>query len=253
VKLVMPTPRPRTHPHSVAPRERKLASRVEKKAKAGGAAVTQNLGFLSLLGKRDLSKALGGVPSPLKQVSAGAGTQGKAGSGGELLVGMGMGLKRSSVGNTGVRGLGGVGTHGAGGGAGGYGTSLLGSGGTGNGLGTPGSGRALAAVPLTDEMVLEGGLDKSVIQATIAKYLSQVRACYESGLQHSPGLTGQITMEFEIGASGGLNYSRVMRSSLANEGVESCIRERMLGWKFPRPLGGVQVKVSYPFLLRTTA
>ncbi len=203
-------------------------------------AIQQNLGFLGLLGKKDLSKALGGAPTALKDASAGAGAGGKQGSGGEYLVGLGQGVKRATVGNTGVAGLGGVGTKGAGGGAGGYGNALVGS----------GEGRGLSAMPVSQELVLEGGLDRAVIQATIAKYLSQVRACYEEGLRSQPGLAGQVSVAFEIAAEGQVSSSRVSRSSLNHAGVETCITTRMMDWKFPKPRGGVGVKVNYPFVLR---
>ncbi|MBY0371884.1 hypothetical protein K2X33_14460, partial [bacterium] len=91
----------------------------------GKRAVAQNMGFLGLLGKKELNKAVGGVPSGLQNVSPGAGLEGDKGSGGEMLVGLGQGVKRTTVGNTGVAGLGGVGGgKGPGGGAGGYGDTL---------------------------------------------------------------------------------------------------------------------------------
>ncbi len=208
-------------------------------------AIQQNLGFLGLIGKKDLSKAIGGLPSDLaKNVSPGAGPGGTEGSGGELLTGLGQGVKRTTVGGSGVVGLGGVGTKGSGGGQGGYGNSLVGS----------GEGKGLSSIPLSQDMMLEGGLDRSVIQATIAKYLNQVRACYETGLRSNPGLEGQVAVAFEIGASGALDAARVSRSTLGQgevpAGVESCITTKMMGWVFPKPLGGVKVKVNYPFLLR---
>lgn len=203
-------------------------------------AVNQKLGFLGLVGRKDLTQALGGVPLELKDVSAGAGPGGKKGSGGEILVGLGQGVKRTTVGNTGVAGLGGVGTKGKGGGAGGYGNIRVGS----------GEGKRLSAMPLSKDVVLEGGLDRSVIHATIAKYLNQIRACYEQGLSHQPGLNGQVTMSFEIAGSGRLNFARVSQSTLGNSGVEHCIVNRMMTWQFPKPLGNVAVRVKYPFLLR---
>jgi hypothetical protein len=215
---------------------------IKKQAQVTKRAINQKLGFLGLLGRKDLKLATGGVPTKLEDASPGAGPGGKEGSGGELLVGLGQGLKRTTVGNSGVTGLGGVGTKGAGGGAGGYGTSSIGS----------GEGRALSSVALSQELVLEGGLDRSVVQATIAKYLSQVRACYETGLKRNPGLGGQVTMGFEIGAEGDLNFARVQRSNLDDKDVEQCISQRMMSWKFPKPRGGVSVKVSYPFVLRAT-
>ena len=203
-------------------------------------AIQQNLGFLGILGKKNLRKVLGGAPTQLQDASPGAGPGGKEGSGGELLAGLGAGLKRTTVGNTGVAGLGGIGTKGAGGGLGGYGTTSVGS----------GEGKSLSSVALSNDLLLDGGLDRSVVQATIAKYLSQVRACYEQGLQKNAALVGQVLMNFEINGGGDLNFAKVDRSSLGDREVENCISNRMMTWKFPSPKGGVNVKVSYPFMLR---
>jgi hypothetical protein len=219
---------------------KELANQKVLQEQAKRRAVAQNLGFLSMLGKKDLNKALGGMPTSIQDASPGAGAGGKEGSGGELLVGLGKGVTRTTVGNSGVAGLGGIGTKGAGGGAGGYGTAMVGS----------GDGKAISAMPLSNDIILEGGLDKAVIQATIAKYIAQVRACYEQGLRKNPGITGTVTMAFEINPAGNLNFSKVAKSSLGNAEVEGCISARMMTWLFPKPLGGVNVKVSYPFLLR---
>jgi len=200
--------------------------------------IQQNLGFLGLLGSKTISKVLGGAPT-VKDASAGAG-EGNQGSGGEYLVGMGQGVKHATVGNTGVTGLGGVGTKGAGGGAGGYGNTMVGS----------GEGRGLSKVALAQDLVLEGGLDRAVIQATIAKYLSQVRACYEGGLQSNPGLQGQVNMNFIIAGDGSVSTAKVSKTTLGDAPVENCISSKMLNWKFPKPVGGVNVKVNYPFVLR---
>lgn len=224
---------------------------IASKAKDDGGkrAAMQNLGFLGMLGKKELKNAVGGIPSSMQNVSPGAGLEGDKGSGGEMLVGLGAGVKRTTVGNTGVAGLGGVGGgKGPGGGAGGYGDTMVGSG-TGAGVGS-GNGRSLMTLPLSSDIELEGGLDKAVIAATIAKYLSQVRACYELGLRRNPAMAGQVTMNFEIGPTGKLNFSKVGKSSLGDAEVPECIATRMMSWDFPKPIGGVNVKVNYPFLLR---
>ena len=191
------------------------------------------------------------MPSRIENVSPGAGPGGPGGSGGEMLVGLGQGVKRTTVGNTGTAGLGGLSTKqgGPGGGAGGYGNTMIGSG-TGAGVGRGNGTGAISALALSNDMILEGGLDRAVIQATIAKYLHEVRACYEQGLRTNPGLSGQITMGFEISGEGRLNFAKVQKSTLGNAQVEQCVAGRMLGWQFPKPVGGVNQKVSYPFLLR---
>lgn len=228
VKVMEPLPEPP-----------KQVSQVKPKPK--GAQTPNQLGFLALLGKKDLNKAMGGMPTNQPQTTAGAGLGGTQGSGGELLMGLGQGVKHATVGNTGTAGLGGIGKAGAGGGSGGQGSSYIGSG---------GGGKGLSDVTLSEDVELEGGLDRNVIQATIAKYLSQVRACYEQGLRQKPGLTGQVTMNFEIGKEGRLAYAKVHKTSLGDKLVEDCISTRMISWQFPRPVGGVNVKVNYPFFLR---
>jgi outer membrane biosynthesis protein TonB len=212
---------------------------IDKQAKVQKA-LTQNLGFLKLMGRKDLKKAMGGLPTNVAEASPGAGPGGKEGSGGQLLVGLGQGLRKTTVGNSGLAGLGGIGTKGAGGGLGGYGETDYGS----------GAGKSVSAMPLSQEAVIEGGLDRSLIQATIMRYLSQVRACYEEGLKKKADLIGQVTMSFEISGQGNVNYSHVQRSSIGDREVETCISSRMMTWKFPVPRGNVNVKVSYPFMLR---
>ena len=203
--------------------------------------VRRNLGFLGLVGSKDLTKAVGGVPQKLKKASAGAGKGGDAGSGGEVLTGLGKGLKKTTVGNTGVAGLGGIGTKGAGGGAGGYGNTMVAS----------GEGVGISAISVaSNDMLLDGGLSRYAINATIAKYLSQVRRCYENQLNKQPGLEGLVTVGFQINGNGMLNYSRVKSTTLKSAVVEKCITTKMMTWQFPKPKGGVNVNINYPFMLR---
>jgi len=211
------------------------------KAQKAHRAVQRNLGFLGMVGDKSLTKAVGGVPQKLKKATAGAGAGGDAGSGGELLTGLGKGLKKTTVGNTGVAGLGGVGTKGAGGGAGGYGNTVVAS----------GEGAGISSIAVSkNEMVLDGGLSRYAINATIAKYLSQIRRCYEEQLKAIPNLEGLVKVAFQIGGSGYLNYAKVSKSSLNNKAAESCMTNKMMNWQFPKPKGGVNVNVDYPFLLR---
>jgi hypothetical protein len=219
----------------------KLKVKPLTKAQVSKRAVARNLGFLGMVGSKDLSKVTGGVPQKLKAATAGAGKGGDAGSGGELLVGLGKGLKKTTVGNTGVQGLGGIGTKGAGGGKGGYGNTMVAS----------GSGKGISAIAVSNSnMALEGGLSRYAINATIAKYLSQVRRCYETQLKFNDNLQGLVEVSFMINGSGKLDFSKVNRTTLKNPATEKCITTKMMGWQFPKPKGGVKVPVKYPFMLR---
>ena len=211
------------------------------KAQKSNRAVKRNLSFLGMLGSKDMKKVVGGVPTKLKDATAGAGAGGDAGSGGEVLTGLGKGLKKTTVGNTGVQGLGGIGTKGAGGGKGGYGNTNVAS----------GEGQGISAIAVSSsEMVLQGGISRYAISATIAKYLAQVRRCYEKQLQVTPNIQGLVEMSFQINPKGRLNFSRVKRSTLKNKPTEACISKKMMAWEFPKPKGAVNVDVNYPFMLR---
>ena len=85
---------------------------------------------------------------------------------------------------------------------------------------------------------------------TIAKYLNQVRRCYEAELKNKPDLQGLVEMSFEINGTGKLNFSKVSKTTLLSPPVESCISSKMMDWQFPKPKGGVNVSVKYPFMLR---
>ncbi len=214
------------------------------KAQKSKRAVQRNLGFLGLVGSKNLKDAVGGVPQKLKKATAGAGKGGDAGSGGEVLTGLGKGLRKTTVGNTGVAGLGGVGTKGAGGGAGGYGNTRVAS----------GEGSGISAISVgSNEMVLEGGLSRYAINATISKYLSQIQRCYEGELNKrskTEGFEGVVTVAFQINGTGMLNYANIKNTSLNSTAVEKCMTKKMMNWRFPKPKGGVNVNINYPFQLR---
>jgi hypothetical protein len=203
-------------------------------------AIKNKLGFLGLLGNKSLTKATGSTPLNLKKATAGAGKGGNAGSGGEVLQGLGKGVRRITVGNTGTKGLGGIGTKGAGGGKGGYGNSIVAS----------GEGEGISNVAISNDVTLEGGLSRGVILATIQKYLAQIKACYNNGLKNSPGLEGTVSMNFKIKPTGFLQYARVASSSLGSALVEGCMAKKMMSWQFPKPKGGVHQDVRFPFSLR---
>ena len=221
----------------------KIKTKPLTKAEVSKRAVKRNLGFLRMVGSKNISDAVGGVPQKLKKATAGAGPGGSAGSGGEVLTNFGKGLKKTTVGNTGVTGLGGkLVTKGTtGGGKGGYGNTLIASG--------TGSGISSIAVSSTD-LVLEGGISRYAINATIAKYLNQVRRCYEAELKSRPHLQGLVEMGFEINKQGRLNFAKVNRTTLNDVKTETCISNKMMTWQFPKPKGGVKVPVKYPFMLR---
>jgi hypothetical protein len=136
-------------------------------------------------------------------------------------------------------------------GGGGYGTRGA-SGGGRPGYGSMNMGGTAAAYfePVTEEALVEGGLTKDQIAAVINRHLGEVIYCYEKGLQVKPELAGRVGIKFVINGGGRVSLANVNGSSLNDVKVEACIVNRLRTWPFPKPVGGVNVKVDYPFVLK---
>jgi hypothetical protein len=199
----------------------------------------KRMGALGVLGSLKNSPNKGGLNLGAAQTTAGPGLGGNAGSGGVQTNMYAKGLVGAPLGaGANVKGAGGYGTKGKGGGQAGYGnTSLIGS--------TGGTSVALAS-----EATSGGGLDRDAIAAVIQRNIGQVRFCYEQALQGAPDLNGRVSVDFVIGGSGQVKTAGIGSTSLNSKAVEDCILLRLKSWKFPLPENGVDVKVSYPFVLR---
>lgn len=198
------------------------------------------VGALGVLGAENKKSARAGGfdASRLSNRRAGGAGGSVTGSGSRRAV-FGKGLVASSQGSGSQPSLiGGYGTRGKAGGREGYGEiSLVGSG-------------AAFSSPVDSEAVIEGGLDRDQIAAVIRRHIGQIRFCYEKGLQVEPDLNGRVAVKFIIGGHGGVNVASVAHSSLQDNSVEGCIVNRLRSWQFPKPVGNVNVKVTYPFVLK---
>ncbi len=199
----------------------------------------KRLGARAVLGSLNSGAQKGGLNLAAVNTTAGPGLGGTAGSGGVQTSLYGKGLVGAPLGaGANLQGGGGYGTKGKGGGRAGFGTlSLVGSSGA-------------NPIPLGKEAIVGGGIDKDLIAAVINKNLGQIRFCYEQGLQGDPALTGRVAVDFTIGGSGAVKIAGVGNTTLNSKLVEDCILVRLKTWKFPLPEGGMDVKVSYPFVLR---
>lgn len=199
----------------------------------------KRMGALAVLGSLSKGKQKGGVDLGAVNTSAGPGLGGTQGSGGVQTSLYGRGFVAAPVGVGGnIQGGGGYGTKGKGGGQAGYGKlSLIGSAGT-------------SSMALTQEASVASGLDRDQIAAVINKNLGQVRFCYEQALQADPNLSGRVAVAFIIGGNGAVKMANIDNSTMNSKAVEDCIVMRLKTWPFPLPQGGVDVKVSYPFVLR---
>lgn len=128
--------------------------------------------------------------------------------------------------------------------ANGKGTSI---GGAGSGFNGKGFDMSLGG----DEAEAIGGLDKSLIAAVVQANIGQIKHCYERQLIIDPNVFGKIVAEWTINKDGLVSVSSVKKTTMNNKSVENCIISKIKGWTFPKPKGGGQVIVSYPFLFKS--
>ncbi|MCM0606130.1 MAG: AgmX/PglI C-terminal domain-containing protein [Xanthomonadaceae bacterium] len=162
-------------------------------------------------------------------------TQGNGGLG-AAGIGKGGGGTASSLGGLGNKGIGG-GRVGTGAGAAGNGTGLVG-----------GKSRVNIRSGGPEETVVMGAMDYDAINAAILAHRDEFRLCYERELNaENPDLGGRVSTNFVIGSTGRVSTAAVLSSSLKNANAERCILEVIKRIDFPKPNGGGEVSVNYPF------
>lgn len=201
----------------------------------------KRMGALGVLGQLNKSKQKGGINLGKVQTSKGIGLGGLKGSGGVQKSLYAKGVVNAPLGEgNNIQGAGGYGTKGKGGGQAGYGKlSMLGAAGD-------------SAVPTVSRSDKDSGISDGDVAAVVNKNIGQIRFCYEQGLQSEPGLSGRVSVDWVIDGHGSVKAAGVRHSTMHSRSVESCMLKKIRAWKFPLPKGGVDVKVSFPFLLKRT-
>ncbi len=156
----------------------------------------------------------------------------------------------------------GFGRSGFGPGGGGTGWGTIGTGrygtighgaGTGSGYGV-GGGRGgmrgrTAAVPTVSigQPSAQGDLDKAIIRRYIKRNQQKIQYCYEKELLAKPNLSGTVMTNFLITPNGNVSVSN---GTGVDPNVASCVAGVIKNIEFPKPKGGGNVQVNYPFIFR---
>ncbi len=162
------------------------------------------------------------------------------GVGGLGLVGTGRGGGGTGEGTIGLGNTGLIGKGGGGGTGSGYGR--------GSGAGFGGRGKRVPRVRQAKAQV-KGSLDKDIIRRIVRAHINEVRYCYNQGLARDPNLKGRVAVQFTIGPTGKVPVAVVAQSSLKDKNVANCVAKAVKRWKFPKPPGGGNAVVTYPFVL----
>jgi hypothetical protein len=221
-----------------APRDPEAEARAAAERRARLVAATQQMGVLKILGSRGENGALadlvkgGDVSGDADKVFASVGGVGVAGAG------AGGGLRSA-------KGAGGTGSLRGGG-------SLRASGPGEVGTGERGGEHAVKAVVKDSAPVdVDGSLDPGVIAKEIRGRLGAVKACYESGLKRNPSIGGKLQLRFEVSSVGKVTSAEIETDTMHDDEVASCIKARVMSWRFPAPAGG-SVQFSYPFIFQAS-
>jgi TonB family protein len=99
--------------------------------------------------------------------------------------------------------------------------------------------------------IVDEGLTREEVGEVIHRHLSEVRYCYESAMLRSPDIEGKLMVAFTINAAGAVKTSEAKSSTLPDPRLDDCIIRRLNTWPFPKPRGGVEVSVTYPFIFKT--
>ncbi len=162
------------------------------------------------------------------------------GTGGLGLIGAGRGGGGEGKGVLGLGHVGLIGTRGNGGNAVGY------SHGKGSGFKTR---KRTGPVVRAAKSTVRGALDRDIVRRVVRAHINEVRHCYNQGLVKDPTLRGRVAVQFTIGATGRVPVAVVSESSLGDRNVGNCVSKAVRRWKFPKPEGGGNVVVTYPFVL----
>jgi TonB family protein len=137
---------------------------------------------------------------------------------------------------------------GLGGGGTGIGTIGVGGSGMGSGYGRLGTSKAGPSVQ-TAPARLERGLSHEVVSRVVRSKLPRIKSCYERELLDAPGLEGRVAVKFVIGPDGSVRGATVTAG--IHRDVDACVRKIIESMTFPRPSGGGDVSVTYPFIFKS--
>ena len=198
--------------------------------------IAENAGVLGVLG--DTSELSGVFGSSALNSSLTGAIGGLYGAVGTQMGTGGLGNRGNQLGGGGeIDGGIGLGTRGRSRGDGTYGQN-------GGNMGPRTSG----ALPMSNEVITLGALDKGLIDQVIKQNMNQIRYCYQRELTKSPDLGGKIVVKFVIAKDGSVSKATTKKSTMGSAAVEGCINSRFMRFKFPEPKGGGIVIVSYPFM-----
>jgi hypothetical protein len=241
----IPAPTPAPIPASVGGAPKTAAAPTPKPGGGGGPPKNDTRAINDAFGggtSNNTGGMVGDVSNALRGTEVASGTGSAPGAQGKAVIGYGAGGQSSRT-----PGRGGLGEG-------------LGGNGTGSGLGGVGGGGGIgfATVRVAPPSVIHaenvGGPGRNV--SDLGDYVrgrnSQLQFCYsEYGLKVNPSLAGSVSVAVTLTSDGAVTGVEITRRTWSGPGAaeaESCIKQRISGWKFPgSEHGGGTYAFSFSF------
>lgn len=79
------------------------------------------------------------------------------------------------------------------------------------------------------------------------KSVDSLRQCYERALQHKPTLRGEIEVNLRIAPSGQVTVIRFVKDELKHQGLQDCIKQKIIHKKFSPSTEEIDLRISFRF------
>jgi len=102
-----------------------------------------------------------------------------------------------------------------------------------------------ASTTNTDPTTLVGSLSNAEIQKAINDNIQLFDACYTLGADKQGKLEGTVTVKATVGPLGTVKEATLVKSTMKNKKVDTCVVDAFKKVKFPQPKGGAVI-ITYP-------
>lgn len=89
--------------------------------------------------------------------------------------------------------------------------------------------------PVEESLRIEGSLTKKEVSNVVIEKRYSLKKCYDTALQKSPTLTGEMFIQFRVGKTSGQALATLIRQSTIDgeEELKKCVIKNINTWKFP--------------------
>ena len=95
----------------------------------------------------------------------------------------------------------------------------------------PSRGYALV-YPIEQSLVIQGQLQPSILRTYVIRNRSKIQKCYQTELDATPSLAGEMSLQFTISGLGKVIAAVVRHDAIGNESLKNCVLEEIKTWKF---------------------